>query len=97
MVFLRRFGLHLLVDPAAAFGIVDMVDLDADSAGVNGAGFAGVFALALQFGSFAGTEEAERIEIALEVSPLAVGVEDALALWVRAVDDCRSGAAVGSL
>ncbi len=74
-----------LVDPAAALGSVDVIDLDADRAGIDGAGFAGVFAFAFEFGRFAGTEEAEGIEVALEVSPLAVGVEDALALGVGAV------------
>src|SRR5258708_5041230 len=52
LVFFRNFGIgggsfHLLVDPAAAFGSVDVVDLDSDRAGVNGAGFAGVLAFDL--------------------------------------------------
>ena len=76
---------HLLINPAAAFGSVDVVDLDADRGGVDGAGFAGVFAFDLQFGSDARAEEAERIEIALKVSPLAEGVENRFALGVRAV------------
>ncbi len=76
-----------------------MIDLDADGAGVDGAGFAGVFAFVLEFGRFAGTEKAEGVEVALEVSPLAVGVEDALALGVGAVGfgDGGAGAAIGSL
>ncbi len=79
----RRF--HLLVDPAAAFGIVDVVDFYADGGGVDGAGFASVLAFELQFGSGARAEEAERVEVAFEVSPLAEGVEDAFAFWVGAV------------
>src|SRR5580658_9323376 len=79
----RRF--HLLVDPAAAFGIVDVVDLDADGRGVDGAGFTGVLAFDLQLGSYARAEEAERVEVACEVSPLAEGVEDAFAFGVSAV------------
>ena len=62
-----------------------MIDLDADGAGVDGAGFAGVFAFVFEFGRGAGTEEAEGIEVAFEVSPLAVGGEDALALGIGAV------------
>ncbi len=83
LVLFLRFGLHPLVDPAAAFGSVDVIDLDADGRGVDGAGFAGIFTVDLQFGSDARTEKAERIEIALKVSPLAEGAEDALALGVR--------------
>ena len=96
---LESVGFHALVDPAAAFGGVDVIDLDADGAGVDGAGFAGVFAFVLEFGRFAGTEKAEGIEVALEVSPLAVGGEDAFALGVGAVGfgDGGAGAAVGSL
>ena len=37
----RRF--HALVDPAAAFGSVDVINFDADGGGVDGAGFARVF------------------------------------------------------
>ena len=62
-----------------------MIDFDADGAGINGAGFAGVFTVVFEFGRFAGSEKAEGIEIAFEISPLAVGVEDALALRVGAV------------
>ena len=48
--WLEPAGFHLLVDPAAAFGSVDVVDFDADGAGIDGAGFAGVLAFDLQFG-----------------------------------------------
>jgi hypothetical protein len=54
----------------------------------------------LQFRGFAGAEKTERVEVAFQVSPLAVGVEDALALWVggiRGFDYGGSGAAIGSL
>ena len=94
----RRF--HLLVDPAAALGRIDMVDLDTDGAGVDGAGFAGVLAFVLEFGRFAGAEEAEGIKVALEVSPLAVGIENALAFGIGAVvgfSDGGAGAAIGCL
>ncbi len=87
---LECVGFHLLVDPAATFGGVDVVDLDADGAGVDGAGFAGVFAVVLEFRRFAGTEEAEGVEVALEVSPLAVGGEDAFALGIGAVGFCEA-------
>ena len=94
----RRF--HLLVNPAAALGGVDVIDFDADSAGVDSAGLAGVLAFALQFGRFAGAEETEGVEVTLEISPLAVGVEDAFALGVGGVGGfCYGGAraAIGSL
>src|SRR5579863_5132688 len=68
--------LHAFENPAAAFGRVDVVDFDADGAGVDGAGFAGVLAVVLEFGRVAGTEKAEGIEIALQVAPLSIGVED---------------------
>ena len=70
-----------------------MIDFDADGAGINGAGFAGVFAFALQFGCIAGAEESEGIEVAFEVSPLTIGVEDAFPLWVGAVFDDSGGQA----
>ena len=90
--------LHLLVNPAAPFGRVDVIDLDPDGAGIDSAGFAGVLAFRFQFGRVAGMEKAERVEIALEVSPLAVDVKNALALGIGAVgfSDGGAGAAVGS-
>src|ERR1035438_4046542 len=95
-----RGRFHLLVNPAAAFGGVDVIDFDADGARVDRAGFAGVLAFALQFGRFAGAEETEGVEVTLEISPLAVGVEDAIALGVGGVGGfCYGGAraAIGSL
>ena len=99
LVFFFGLGFHLLVDPAAAFRGVDVVDFDADSGGVDGAGFAGVFAVVFEFGRFAGAEEAEGVEVALEISPLAVGAENAFTFRVGAVGFCDGGggAAVGGL
>ena len=78
-----------------------MVDLDADRAGVDGAGLAGVFAVSFKFGRWAGTEKAERVEVAFEISPLAVSVENAFAFGIGAVigfsDWRRRGAAIGCL
>jgi hypothetical protein len=62
-----------------------VIDLDADGAGVNGTGLAGVLSFFFKLGRFAGAEEAEGIEVAFKVSPLAVGVEDAFTLWVGAI------------
>ena len=92
-------GFHALIDPAAALGGVDVIDFNADGAGVDGAGFAGVVALAFEFGGLARTEEAEGVEIAFEISELAVGVENAFALGIGGVgfEDGRAGAAIGSL
>jgi hypothetical protein len=62
-----------------------VIDLDADGAGVNGTGLAGVLAFFFKFGRIAGTEKAKGVEVAFEVSPLAVGAENAFALGVGAV------------
>src|SRR5258706_2043948 len=85
LVFLRRIGFHLLVNPTATFGGIDVVDLDTDGAGVDSAGFARVFAFQLQLWRDARAQETEGIEIALEISPLAEGAEDSLAFEVGAV------------
>ncbi len=73
-------GLHVFLDPAAAFAIGDVHELDADGAGVDAAGFAGELAFDLQFRLRLRLEETERIEIGFEVSPVAEGVEHAFAL-----------------
>ena len=62
-----------------------MIDLDADGTGVNATSFARVFAVVFEFGRGARTKEAERIEIAFEVSPLAVGGENSFAFGIGAV------------
>ncbi len=72
-----------------------MVDFNADGAGVDGARFAGVLAFTFEFGRRAWAEKAERVQVAFEVSPLAVSVENAFAFRVGtiirgAVDD-RAG------
>ena len=93
----RRF--HAVENPLAALGTIDVIDFDADGAGINCAGLAGVFAFALQFGSFTGSEKTERIEIAFEISKLTVGVEDTFPFEVGAVagfDDGDAGAAIRS-
>ena len=75
-----------------------MIYFDTDGAGVDGAGFAGVFAFVLKFGGIARTEKTEGIEIAFEVSPLAVGAENALAFGVGGgggFDYGGAGAAIG--
>ena len=48
-----------------------MIDLHADGAGVDGAGFAGVIPLPFEFGGEARAEESEGVEVAFEVSVLA--------------------------
>ena len=85
LVFLRRLGLHALEHPAAAFGGVEMVDFDSDGAGVDIAGLMGVLPVLFELGSGAGTEESERVEVAFEVSELAIGGEDAFALGIGTV------------
>jgi len=77
--------LHALVDPAAAFGSVNVINLDADCGGINGARFAGVFAFELQFRSDARAQKTERIEIGLDVSPLPEGAKNAFPLRIEAV------------
>ena len=89
LVFLRRLGFHLLVNPVAPLRPVDVIDFDADCAGINGAGLAGIFTLSSQFGSRPRRQEAERVEISLEISLLAVGGEYAFALRMEPLEDCR--------
>ena len=95
LVVRLQAGFHALVNPVAPLGRVDVVDFNADGAGVDGAGFAGVLALAFEFGRAAGAEKAERVQVAFEVSPLAVGVENVFAFWVgtvvRGTVDDRAG------
>jgi hypothetical protein len=75
----------LFVDPVAALGAIDVVDLDADGAGVDGAGFVGVFAVAFEFWRGARAEETQGVKVAFEVSPLAVGSENTFAFRIRAI------------
>jgi hypothetical protein len=49
LVFLRCFRFHALENPAPALGSVEVVDLDADRAGIDGAGLARVFAVLFEF------------------------------------------------
>ncbi len=85
LIWLRRLGFHLRVDPAAAFGGVDVVDFDANGRGVDGAGFAGVLAFDLQLRSGARPQKAEGIEVAFKISPLTKSAEHAFALRVGAI------------
>src|SRR5215469_6197820 len=62
-----------------------MIDLNSDRAGVNGAGLSGVLAVALKFGSGSWPQKSKGIEIALEISPLAVGCEHTFALRIGSV------------
>src|SRR5260370_39246599 len=102
LVFFRHLGIgsrrfHLLVNPTAALGRVDVIDFDSDGGGVNSAGFAGILAINLEFGSDARAQEAEGVEIAFKVSPLAEGAEDAFPLGIARgwFDDGGSCGAVG--
>ena len=103
LIFLGRLGFDSFENPAAALRPVDVIDFDADGAGIDGAGFASVLAFALQFGSFTGAEKTEGIEIALKVSPLSVDAENALAFGVGGAgavgsfDDSGAGTAIGGL
>ncbi len=96
------FGLrfHALVDPVAAFRIGDVVDFYADGARVNRPSLASILIFNLQIGMRPRSQEAERIQVTFEVSPLAEGAEDAFALWVGAVVNRvidYGGTAAGSL
>ena len=77
-----QWRFHAVKNPAAALGSVDVIDFNTDCAGIDGAGLASVLAIALQFWGFARTKKTDRVEVALEVSKLAVGVEHALALGI---------------
>src|ERR1700691_4110829 len=94
-----RWRFHALINPATAFGRINVVDFNADGRGVDSARLASVLAIDLQLGSDARTQETEGIKIALKVSPLAESAEDAFSLRVGAVVGGgidNSGTAAGS-
>src|SRR5580704_12562325 len=102
LVFCWRFRFHALIDPAAPFGGINVVDLDADGRRIDGARFARIFTLNLQFGSGAWSQKTEGIEVAFEVAELAEGVEDPLTLQVdivlrRSFDYGGASGTVGTL
>ena len=90
LVYLFGFGFHALVDPVAAFRIRDVVDFHPDGAAVNRPSLASILVFNLKIGVRPRTQEAEWIEVAFEVSPLAEGAEDAFALQVGAVGRRRA-------
>ena len=67
-------------DPAAAFRIGDVHELDADGAAINAPGLLRDFAFGRQFGVRLRPEKAERIEVRLEVSPVAEQLKNAFTL-----------------
>ena len=73
------FAFHAFLDPAAAVGVGDVHELDADRAAIGIARLAGEFAVDLEVGLRLRTEEAEGVEVSLEVSPVPEKVENALA------------------
>ena len=70
---LRPF--HALLDPAPPFRVGDVHELRADGAAVDAAGFFGEFAFDPQAGMRHGRQKSERVEIGLQVSPVAERVE----------------------
>src|ERR1700686_5362343 len=93
LVFLFWLRFHLLIDPASTLGGIDVIDFDADGARLNSAGFAAVLPLVLQFRRVAGAEKTERVEVAFEVSTMAVGVKDAITFWVGTIRSFDDGGA----
>lgn len=74
-----------------------MVDFNPDGAGIDSACLAGVLAFALEFRRGAWAEKAERIQVAFEVSPLAIGIENAFAFGVGAIGRGAINDRAGSL
>ena len=77
--------LHPLLHPAPPPGIGDVHELDPDRAAVPGARAGGRLAGLDQVGVRARVERAQRVEVGLEVSPPAEGVENRLVAGTRLV------------
>ena len=77
-----RCAFDLFLDPEAALGVGDVHELDADAAAIDAAGFAGPLVVAGDFevGMRLRGQQAERIELGLEIAELAKEGKDALAL-----------------
>ena len=73
------FAFHAFLDPAAAVGVGNVHELDADRAAIDIARFAGEFAVDLEVRLRLRTEQAKGVEVRLEVSPVPVKVENPLA------------------
>ena len=82
LVLFLRSRFHALVNPLPAHGRVDVIDFHSDRAGVNGASFAGIFPFPLQLRGETGTQKAQGVEVAFEISELAVGGENTLTIGV---------------
>jgi hypothetical protein len=72
-----------LRNPMAARRVLEVHEVRADRPAINLSRLVGRFAGQEQFRMRLGLQEAERIEIGLEISPAAKGIEDALALFAR--------------
>ena len=90
LVYFFGFGFQALVNPVAALRIGDVVDFHTDGAAINRPSFASILVFNLKIGVRSRTQEAEWIQVAFEVSPLAEGAEDAFALRVGAVGRRRA-------
>ena len=72
-----------LGNPTAARRVLEVHEVRADRPAINLSRLVGRFAGHDQLWMRLGLQEAERIEIGLEISPAAKGIEDALALFAR--------------
>ena len=85
LVFPLGLGFHLLINPLPPLRRINVVDLHADGAGINRTRFRRVGALDPQLRHRARSQKTQRIEVALQVSPLPERLKHALALRVQAV------------
>ena len=72
-----------LGNPTAARRVLEVHEVRADRPAINPSRLVGRFAGHDQLRMRLGLQEAERIEVGLEISPAAKGIEDALALFTR--------------
>jgi len=76
------FRFELLLDPATADRIGDMHEFGANAAAINAARFVCEFVVDLQIGMRLWRQQAERIQLGLQISPLPEKIEDPLAFVV---------------
>ncbi len=79
----RGVRFETLRNPTAARRILEVHEVRADRAAINLSRLVSRFAGDDQLWMRLGLQEAERIEVGLEISPAAKGIEDALAVFAR--------------
>jgi len=74
-----QLAFHAFLNPPSPLQIRNVHEFDADGPAIGPPGFAGKFAVQLQFWLRLWPQEAERIEVGLQITPAAEGIENPLA------------------